>query len=98
MLHKAMRHSAIPLAFSYLWTLIRGRVAPQPAALSQEFCRETSGHRARARPAAAAVIAVLNFCLSMIFFENRFPLFGIMLCEGNHERFPPLVHLSPPAQ
>jgi hypothetical protein len=30
-----MRHS-IPLAFSYLWTLIRGRVAPQPAAWSQE--------------------------------------------------------------
>lgn len=50
MLHKAMRHSAIPLAFSYLWTLIRGRVAQEPAALSQEFAaRQADNARERDR-------------------------------------------------
>jgi hypothetical protein len=24
----------------------------------------------------------ISFCLSMIFSENRYPLFGIMLCRG----------------
>src|SRR5437762_6023077 len=28
----------------------------------------------------------LAFCLSMIFSENRLPLFGIMLCDGRADR------------
>ena len=43
-----MRHEAFPLAFNYLWTLIRGRAGAQPRASSQDSAaRQTDVARER---------------------------------------------------
>jgi hypothetical protein len=46
--HKAMRHEAFPLAFNYLWTLIRGPAVARPRASSQDSAaRQTDAARER---------------------------------------------------
>jgi hypothetical protein len=45
-----MRHEAFPRAFSYLWTLIRGRAAPPSSAKPVDVTRERDPQPPRLMP------------------------------------------------